>query len=503
MAGKRGIRAWRGVLIALALLPLTVGVSLRPGRAAGPPPAPLNPGRMTSMQVLLVRDPRPDCGGACAEWIAAEGAIDTATPGRFAAVLKRLGGRRLPVFVDSPGGRVEAAIAVGRMIRARHLDVVVTQTTLDPCAAGDATCAPARGDGSRPGHPHGARSICASACVLILAAGGKREAATWTGVGVHQIIQQSVVTRVRRLFRVVTRMVGGRRTEVSRTLVSVTPVSKALVTVVPPRSGYGQISAYLAAMGIGPGLVPLMLATPHESIHWLTPGEEVVTGIVTDHVDGEFLVAGAYPPASRDKAASQPGTGPAGGSAAAPSRLGNAHLAAYGEPQPSAGSVTWTFDEPGQPPAYVDKASLRADLSFPDVATVIALRIDQEPPVAGLAFYHLVLTVLHGASSLVHDVTAARLTYSAPTSPWVELPLGTLTRTADDVFEFTLGRDDVDHLFPPGASASPPFKLSLTLDGWKAATVLFDPAQGADPAIAAARKRFSEPPPQAAAASGS
>ncbi len=463
MAVALGIRVWRGLLIAMAL------ASIHPGRAIAQQKEPLSPDRLQSMRVVLVRDPRPDCGPSCAEWIAAQGMIDATTPHRFELVLKQIGARRIPVFVDSPGGLVDAAYAIGRMIKARHLDVVVTRTTVDTCAAGDGTCKPSRADGSLPGHPHGVGSICASACVFVLAAGEKREAASWTGVGVHQIIEKAVLTRVRRLFRVTSRVVDGRRVEVSRTLVSVTPVSKTNVVIVPPRSGYAKVTAYLARMGIGPGLVPLMLATPHSDIHWLTVEEEAATGIVTDHVDGEFAVAGAYAPAPR----------------------GRAELKIDGEPNPHVGDVAWTFDEPGRPPAYVARPSLRADVNFAEAALKLALRVDQDAPVAGLPSYNLVLTMLPPSSGPFQTITAARLSYVAsPTLPGEEIALGRLTRTAADAYEFTLDRDDLDHLFPRQGPAAPLFTLRLTTSDGRTAVVSFDRTQAADPAIETAMKRF-------------
>jgi tetratricopeptide (TPR) repeat protein len=82
----------------------------------------------TPMQVSVVRNANPKCGDQCAEWISAQGRIDGSTPERFRAVLKSIGNRKLPIFIDSLGGSLAASYEVGRMIRARKLDVYVTRT---------------------------------------------------------------------------------------------------------------------------------------------------------------------------------------------------------------------------------------------------------------------------------------------------------------------------------------------------------------------------------------
>jgi hypothetical protein len=46
-------------------------------------------------------------------------------------------------------------------------------------------------------------------------------------------------------------------------------------------------------MGIGEGLMPLILATPGDRLHWLTPEELKSTGLATDWLDGEQLLTGA------------------------------------------------------------------------------------------------------------------------------------------------------------------------------------------------------------------
>ena len=71
------------------------------------------------MVFVVVRGGEPGCEPTCPEWISAEGGIVADTPARLTKLLKTVGGRRLPIVVSSPGGDVDAALALGRMIRQR------------------------------------------------------------------------------------------------------------------------------------------------------------------------------------------------------------------------------------------------------------------------------------------------------------------------------------------------------------------------------------------------
>jgi len=63
-----------------------------------------------------------------------------------------------------------------------------------------------------------------------------------------------------------------------------------------PQKTYDEIGRYFAEMGIGEGLMPLILATPGDRLHWLTPEELKATGLATDRLDGEQLLARAAVP---------------------------------------------------------------------------------------------------------------------------------------------------------------------------------------------------------------
>lgn len=112
---------------------------------------------MAAMAFTLERGAPDACGTGCSEWIAAEGSVLAATPTDFAAFLAQLGETRPPVLVQSPGGTVEAAMAMGRLLRRAGLVAIVARTDRS-----NALPAPAL-DGE-----------CHGACLYLLAAGTER-----------------------------------------------------------------------------------------------------------------------------------------------------------------------------------------------------------------------------------------------------------------------------------------------------------------------------------------
>ena len=277
----------------------TVGLSpgsaeRNPSRHALPPSAPITPApdpvtkpakprisfRDAPMQPRVVRDGRPSCAAACAEWIAAEGRIEPGTGEAFATVMRTLGERRLPVFIDSGGGAVEDAMAMGRLIRERHLDVAVAQTIPD-CPG----CAPGAALPRSPG------AVCASACVLVLAAGTSRVGGLATHVGVHRMSMRGVRVVKQQTFRVFNRTAGGNKREIGRELLSERTVSSTSFTAPASPETNDRVAHYLETMGIGAGLMPMMLSTPSTGIRWLTPREERATGLLLASIGGEALLS--------------------------------------------------------------------------------------------------------------------------------------------------------------------------------------------------------------------
>ncbi|TGR74671.1 hypothetical protein EN836_33200, partial [Mesorhizobium sp. M1C.F.Ca.ET.193.01.1.1] len=95
---------------------------------AAPAPAPGPQIQEQEMRFVVVRGSNPLCNPDCPEWISAEGTIAAGTADKLRQLLDTTRERRLPVVINSPGGDVQAALAAGRLIRERGLDVAVART---------------------------------------------------------------------------------------------------------------------------------------------------------------------------------------------------------------------------------------------------------------------------------------------------------------------------------------------------------------------------------------
>jgi hypothetical protein len=287
-------------VVAVAVLGLGLGWSASVAAAQKAKPAVEPP-----MQVHLVRSARPGCEPSCPEWIAAQGRIETGSVARFRSVLRRLGRRKVPVLVDSSGGKVRQAFAIGRLLRSRGLDVAVTRTVFTPCAPRDKRCLKAKTGGMLTGLPQARLSKCASACAFILAGGNRRLVGADTFVGVHRIRSFYVYTRVLRTYR----MTGNRKRRVRR-------VARRMVETRTPKRVYDQIGRYFAEMGIGDPVLPRILSTPSDSLHWLSRDELRTSGLATDWIDGERLLSDPAVPAPLP--AQPPASSPAAPAASPP-----------------------------------------------------------------------------------------------------------------------------------------------------------------------------------------
>ncbi|WP_337267422.1 hypothetical protein [Oryzifoliimicrobium ureilyticus] len=139
------------------------------------------------MTFILVSD--GDCSVECVQWVSAEGRITRSTPARFAVFLERLKNRKLPVVIQSRGGDVDAALAIGRMIRNAGLDTAIGRTQLNDCPMLDPRCtAKTVKSGWSSGTVHSGGAYCFSACPFIVAGGVVRATATNAYIGLHQIM---------------------------------------------------------------------------------------------------------------------------------------------------------------------------------------------------------------------------------------------------------------------------------------------------------------------------
>ncbi|MER8485766.1 hypothetical protein [Mesorhizobium sp. M1322] len=238
-----------------------------------------------TMRFVVVRSSAPGCEPTCPEWISAEGSIEAGTPALFKRTLKALGGRKLPVVVDSPGGNVEAALALGRLLRKNKLDIAVGKTWFTGCRPDAKDCKENHGKGARYfGNAHASGAICNSACPLMFAGGIRRVVGQWAYLGVHQITTTYIRTKLQ--YRTTYRVVRGKKKILSKKIVG-RKNAGSYKTYEMSKSVEKRLAAYLKEMGVGQAVLETMKNTPASSIQQLAPYDMLQARLVTslDAVD--------------------------------------------------------------------------------------------------------------------------------------------------------------------------------------------------------------------------
>jgi hypothetical protein len=282
--------------LALACVVLQLGLAAaatkkKPVSATPPDPA---------MTFTVVRSSFQGCEPTCPEWIAAEGRIKPSTGSEFRKFMAKLGKQQLPIIVTSPGGDVESALSMGKLIRSRKLDVAVGLTNYVGCSPTSKTCKlPKEQHGVYRGTTTPNNAYCLSACPFILAGGQQRLAGFGTYVGVHQITTQPSFERVR--YYETYRIINGRKKILSREVIS----RKRIVGKVTTKLGKSydhKLGAYLAAMGTSPKMLDFLQLAKPEDMHYLTKEELKSVNLVTDFKYPSVIVDNALcrqaPPAA-------------------------------------------------------------------------------------------------------------------------------------------------------------------------------------------------------------
>ena len=248
---------------------------MMPSKALPPSQTPL-PGSVIvdpPMRFVQVVSAAETCHSNCPEWVSAEGQIEAGTAQTFVRFIASLGGRRLPILINSHGGSASDAIAMGRLIRAQRLVVATAHTELSPCPTAAPNCSPT------PGVATASQALCLSACTLVLAGGVERYVDIRVPVGVHQV-KLGLKPMVLRRYLVKYQVVDGKRQEISRTLTSqerfeVSPDATDLA------KADASVASYLKEMGVGEPLMSLTQATPPSGIHVMTYDELVASRLAT------------------------------------------------------------------------------------------------------------------------------------------------------------------------------------------------------------------------------
>ncbi|MGN6571024.1 MAG: tetratricopeptide repeat protein [Pseudolabrys sp.] len=184
------------------------------------------------------------CGPGCKAWIVADGNFDHGAAQRFRAFLGTHAGRKLPIVINSAGGSLADAFAMGKLMRARGMTIRIAATEPDGCA-GDRKACREKLHAATPvtARLRVQRAICNSACVYALMGASHRQIPDGAVVGVHH------------------------------------PISPA-----PPKSTHAsraRIDArehaarrrYAQEMGVDPALVDLSDEVPYQTLHILSRDE--------------------------------------------------------------------------------------------------------------------------------------------------------------------------------------------------------------------------------------
>lgn len=150
------------------------------------------------------------------------GTIAPGDAARFDAFLSAVDPAPETVFLNSPGGSVTDALAIGRTLRPLDLETAMTAT-----------------------------DVCLSACPYILASGTTRTVDAEAIVGVHQHFFGENITL------------------------------PAFLAVEDIQRGQGEVMRYLNDMGVDPLIMQHALGTPPDEIYVLTPDELVLYAMTT------------------------------------------------------------------------------------------------------------------------------------------------------------------------------------------------------------------------------
>jgi hypothetical protein len=199
---------------------------------------------------LRVQGPSDACSTGCQKFISASGAITADTPHNFIVFAQNHDLTGATMAIDSDGGSVLGAIALGREVRKLKIATTV----------GRIVDLPAEGQEARRG-VLSPRADCESMCAFVLLGGVRRSVPSDARVMVHQI------------------WLGDRREDP-------TAASYSAEDLVLVQRDIGRLAQYTAEMGASVDLLDLALRIPPwEPMHAMTRDELRRTRLTTEEVD--------------------------------------------------------------------------------------------------------------------------------------------------------------------------------------------------------------------------
>ncbi len=224
-------------------------------------PLPKNNGFAPNLIIYRAKGPANSCGPGCDRWIAVEGNVDRNAAPRIRRFLQDVKDTQRPIYLHSPGGSVEQAFVIGRLLRSRKAVARVGRTIVSACAPGaqvdDACLKIKTGGGEVQAEIVTRQAICNSACGYLFLGATTREVAPDATMAVHN--------------SKFTLLVRGHAP----------PELIAAATNRGLARADRERTAFVAAMGINHELVDLIKTVKFENAHILTRPELYRFGIDT------------------------------------------------------------------------------------------------------------------------------------------------------------------------------------------------------------------------------
>jgi hypothetical protein len=193
------------------------------------------------------------CGNGCSRWIAVEGQFDKGAAGRFAAFVKRLDAKDLPVFLNSTGGLTDEGLAFGRFLRSNGMRAGIAASKPDCTKLKPAECKTALAAGP-VASTWNSTATCSSACVFALLGASERSVPDEVKVGIHSTAYFCF------------REDGRVMQPVGRSRDAIDCRNKLAIRA-------QQLTRYIAEMGISSELISAMNSVPSSRIRYLTRDE--------------------------------------------------------------------------------------------------------------------------------------------------------------------------------------------------------------------------------------
>ena len=234
------------------------------------------------MSFVVARLAAAACEPNCPEWIAADGRIMDNTPTKLANLLANPAYRKLPVLINSGGGKVFAAMEMGRLIHKYGMDTAVGLTAFKACSPyiTDKPCEPDKDSMTYSAHAWPFSAYCFSACPLMLMGGKTRIVDAASRVGLHEPVDDlhPYVDH----YWITWRIENGKKHIVSRKFVNRTYLKPKTVVGVTPQLKV-RLLPYLKEMGASPDVIDEMNKASPKDINLISyyGGRRQQLGLVT------------------------------------------------------------------------------------------------------------------------------------------------------------------------------------------------------------------------------